>query len=71
MNPLLTPLPATLSAKLTAASAQAADGMAAEQAEAMGELQLVPPLTAPTLPQAILCVSGRQRSAGALRRAWL
>lgn len=60
MNPLLTPLPATLSAKFTSASAQTADGMAAEQAEAMEGLSLVPPLTPPTLPQAILVVGAKR-----------
>ena len=59
MNPLLTPLPASLSAEITAASAEQASGMAAEQAQQMSDMAVVPPLRPPTLPQAVLCVSAR------------
>jgi hypothetical protein len=64
MNPLLTPLPSSLSAGLTAASPERANGMAAEQAGQMAEMRLVPPLRAPTLAEAVLCVSVKRSGSG-------
>ena len=57
MDPLLTPLPSSLSAGITAASPERANSMAAEQAEQMSRMRVLSPLQLPTLSEAVLCVS--------------
>ena len=56
-NPLLTPLPAALSAAVLRSTGAQADAMAGEQAAQLTGLAVVPPLTPPTLSEAVLCVS--------------